>query len=435
MAKPSTKEQQAHFESLPPPEKWAKEVPDFGDGAVPGLRLAIQPSGFKSWVVRYDFQGRDRKYTLGTFAKMDVAEARKRAYADVIGPLHAGTDPQAGKVEERRNAKAKRAGEVTLKAAYDLYLTDYVDDAIKKGKMRPKSKALIESSFKLVWLAKFKNRAIDQITKAEARHAVRNAGDQSHAFTIGRAFFNWCVGEDMLRESPLKDVTAPTTNAPRERVLDDNEIRVFWCAAEKLDYPFGPFLKLLLLTGARRDEVAKMERKELDLDAATWTIPKTRTKNGREHVVHLSDAALWILKSLPTIKSKDKPRFVFTTTGESPVSGYSKAKLHIDKNIAAELDEGDEFEAWIFHDLRRSCATGMGNLGVGVAVIEAALNHVSGTRGGLVGVYQHQTYAAERREAFQKWGNHVTAIVSATPALVPSQDDSSETGQDRRVPV
>jgi integrase len=172
-------------------------------------------------------------------------------------------------------------------------------------------------------------------------------------------------------------------------------------------------IQLLLLTGARRDEVSHMVRGELDLDAKVWTLPAARAKNKREHIVHLSDAAVAILKALKPVKSD--AGWCFTTNGENPVSGYSKAKIIVDRFIS-EAANGEAMDPWTFHDLRRTAATGMAGIGIAIPVIERALNHVSGTFGGLVGRYQHHDFAAERREAFQKWGDHVTRIVSPVPA-------------------
>jgi integrase len=400
------------------PKAARKEYPDSGKGAVAGLRLVVQPSGHKSWCVRYGFAGKDRKYTIGDFDKIALKDARKLA-ANVLLKVAGGTDPQAVKVDERRQEKANDSA-ITLGTAYTDYLK-YVDKRIKKGtgkdKLRPKTKALIESAFKLVFLPKFKARTLESITKVEVKHAIDRAGDGPHAFAVGRTFFNWCREElKLIGPSPMDGLAKPSSDSSRDpkRVLKGQEIRLFWNAAEAMKYPFGPALQLLLLTGARRHEVMKMTRGEVDLDKREWTLPAGRSKNDNEHIIHLSDAAVAILQALPKVTGK--AGYLFSTTGKTPVSGYSKAKVHIDKHIAKAIGEDEAMKPWTFHDLRKSCATGMGDLGIPIHVIEAALNHLSGTRGGLVGTYQHQQYVDERREAFQKWGEHVTALVSPVPA-------------------
>jgi integrase len=165
-------------------------------------------------------------------------------------------------------------------------------------------------------------------------------------------------------------------------------------------YPFGPAVRLLILTGARREEVGAMRWGEVDLVAKTWTLPGERTKNGIEHVVPLSDPALSILGRVPRIGRYDG--FVFTTTGKTAVSGWSKAKV--------TLDAASGVPDWRLHDLRRTFATGLAGLGVSMPVVEKILNHVSGSFGGVAGVYQRHAFADEKRDALDKWAARVTAI-------------------------
>lgn len=187
-----------------------------------------------------------------------------------------------------------------------------------------------------------------------------------------------------------------------------------------MGYPFGPFYQLLLLTAQRREEVAAMSWPEMKLGKTEgeWIIPKERTKNGKEHLVHLSPSVVSILYGLPTIS-----KFVFTTNGTTPISGYSKAKAKLDKLIATEcasLDAGQSanfcqqiFQSeWRVHDLRCTAASGMAELGFQPHIVERVLNHISGAQGGLVGVYQRFEYADERKRALEAWGNRVTEIAS-----------------------
>jgi integrase len=382
------------------------------DDGVKGLRLAVQPSGHKSWVVRYSVDKRERKYTLGEFDRVGLGDARKLA-ADVLLKVAAGKDPQGEKIVARRKAVAGLDKEQTLGAVYERYLR-WARDV---RQMRPKSIQNIESIFKLVYLPKFARRPLPDVTPAEVLRAVDNAGDRAHAYAVGKAFFNWALGKLLIDRSPMAGLEHPAKGKPqRDRVLTADEIKTLWKAADEMAYPFGPMAKLLLLTGARLREVSEMHRSEIDFDKREWKLPADRVKNGREHIVHLSDVALDVLKALPKIG--DKPGLCFTTTGESPVSGFSRAKRIFDRKMTG-------VPAWTFHDLRRTCATGMGELGVPVVVIEAALNHVSGVRGGLVGRYQHQSYAKERREAFDQWGAHVAALVKGESVpLVPEQAEA-----------
>jgi integrase len=170
-------------------------------------------------------------------------------------------------------------------------------------------------------------------------------------------------------------------------VLSADEIKAFWKAIERLGWPFYPIYRLLLLTGQRREEVAGMRWVELDLDKAIWIMPAERAKNKLAHTVDLSPQVVAILANLPLMSEG----LVFTTTGNTPVSGFSKVKARLDKAMRSEL--GRELEAWRNHDLRRTMATLMGEeLEIDPGVIERILNHVSGSQGGLQGVYQRQQY-------------------------------------------
>jgi integrase len=166
-------------------------------------------------------------------------------------------------------------------------------------------------------------------------------------------------------------------------------------------YPFGPAIRLLILTAARRDEVGSMTFTEVNFAAKVWTLPAKRSKNGLEHVIPLSGAALSILESIPRIGKRDG--FVFTTTGETAVSGWSKAK--------ATLDAASGVADWRLHDIRRTVASGMAGLGIALPVVEKILNHTSGSFGGVAGVYQRHDFADEKRDAIDKWARRVAVIV------------------------
>jgi integrase len=207
----------------------------------------------------------------------------------------------------------------------------------------------------------------------------------------------------------------PTAEKSRDRTLTDDELRLFWKATAGLGFPFGPMFRLLLVTGQRREEVAGMTRDEVLLGGdPIWTIPKERTKNNNEHSVPLSPLAVEIIESLPRI---GKATFLFTTNGETSVSGYSRSKDRLDAAMARiriEEADGDKVEAiphWTLHDLRRTMASRMAGLNINLPVIEKVLNHVSGSFAGIVGVYQRHEYREEKRRALNAWADYVTALV------------------------
>jgi integrase len=235
-----------------------------------------------------------------------------------------------------------------------------------------------------------------------------------------RGLFAWCKERDLIDASPCEGLTAPPRSKARDRVLTDDELRLTWRASERLGYPFGPVVQLLMLTAQRRSEVAGMTWAELDLDAAVWRIPAERTKNGKAHEVDLNAQALAVLADV-----KRSGALVFPARGEGSVRGFSATKRRLDE-LAEEVRAADAIEAgiepaaeplaeWRLHDLRRTAATGMAGLGFPPHVVERVLNHVSGAQGGLVGVYQRHEYRAERKAALTAWGSYVEAVLSGVP--------------------
>jgi integrase len=229
-----------------------------------------------------------------------------------------------------------------------------------------------------------------------------------------RKLFNWCLARDVIQVSPCSLIEPPAPERSRDRILSDDELRLVWNAAGKDSSPFGSLVKLLMLTGQRLAEVGGMRWDELNLENKLWTLPAERVKNGERHEVPLSDAVIEILTALPRIKTTKG--FVFTTTRDAAVSGFSRAKDRLDAAIAAAaVNDAPAVEHWTFHDLRRTMASGMARLGIQLPVIEKVLNHTSGTFRGVVGVYQRHTYSDEKRKALEAWASFVTGLISKTP--------------------
>jgi integrase len=228
-----------------------------------------------------------------------------------------------------------------------------------------------------------------------------------------RALFNWAVEKERLVASPIGRMKLPTQEEDRDRVLTDDEIRWFWHACEKIGPPFGSLFRLLLLTAQRREEVAAMTWSEVDVDKSVWEIPRDRTKNGRAHEVQLSEAAVAVLRTLQRI---DGIELVFTTTGETPVSGFSKAKRRLDAAMLAH--KGNAIPEWTLHDLRRTATSGMARMNFPPHVCDKILNHVGGTISGVAAVYNKFAYLDERRAALEAWGRYVEGLVTPAPANV-----------------
>jgi integrase len=394
-----------------PPEK-RREVPD---GRISGLYLVLQPTGAASWALRYRAAGAPRKLTLGAHPAIGLAAARRRAQ-EALGDVAGGKDPAAAKQAGRAAAKAEREAETDrVERVVDLFVERY-------AKVKTRDWAETQRLLNREIVGRWKGRRLSQITKAHVSSMLDEIVDRGAPIGANRVFAQfrkmcrWAIARGIIEHSPCDGVSAPSPETRRERVLDDAEIKIVWAAAESLGRPFGPVIQLLLLTGARRDEIAGMRWSEINLDTKAWTLPAARSKNRREHQVPLSDSAVAVLRALPRHEKVD---FVFSTNGRTAVSGFSKVKVNVDAWIAARLGERAPMPDWVIHDLRRTVATNLQKLGVRLEVTEAVLGHTSGSRAGIVGVYQRHDWAAEKRAALDTWSRRLDAIrTGATPTNV-----------------
>jgi integrase len=396
----------------PDPEK-RREVPD---PALSGLYLVIQPSGAKSWALRYRFGGKPAKLTLGRWPLMGLAEARTAA-SEALEKIERGKNPAVEK-------KASKAARIEAQLADRDKIKSLVGEFHKRHLSRLRSGAVVRRELDRHVVAVWGDRDIHEITKRDVIDLLDGIADSGRAVTANRVraylnkFFNWCVERDILAMNPATGVKPVTKEASRDRVLSDDEIRWFWQACEAEGFPWGPIGKVLLLTGQRLGEVAQMTDAEVTGDL--WHLSAKRTKNGRAHDLPLSGAVRDVLADVERIKGK--AGYIFTTTGTTPVSGFFKARAHLaermEKIAAEERGDAVEIPRWTFHDLRRTAATGMARLGIPVRITEAVLNHVSGTGAGIVAVYQRHDYAAEKRQALEAWGRQVLALIEGQPCNV-----------------
>ncbi|MFF0920521.1 tyrosine-type recombinase/integrase [Rhizobium leguminosarum] len=393
---------------------------EIADGGLPGLYLVVQPSGSMSWAIRYRFGGRPRKMTVGNYPLFGLAKARELAGA-ALRSVAEGKDPGAVKLSD---AAARSNPSNLVVAQLDQFLTRYVKQRNRESTAR-ETERFVNLYLRKRWQHKLladitRREIIDLLDEIAESHPI--SANRVHA--ILRRFFNWCIERDVIAVSPVANVTAPGEVVSRDRTLSRDEIRLVWLASAKIGWPFGPMVKLLLLTGQRRDEVASAQRSEFDLGAnvPAWTIPKERAKNGKAHVVPLSPAAVEIIESLPRVSGEID--FVLTTTGKTGISGFSRSKALLDAammEIAKEEAEArgeKDFEPqiapWRLHDLRRTCASGMAELGQPVHVVEAVLNHKSGSIKGVAAVYNRYEYAEEKRGALTAWAGHVQGLIGHT---------------------
>ncbi|OAE39587.1 tyrosine-type recombinase/integrase [Brucella intermedia] len=398
------------------PEESRREIPD---GGMPGLYLVVQPSGAMSWAVRYRYAGKPKKLTIGAYPAFSLADARKSAGA-ALRAVSEGRDP----ADEKKLAAAERADTSNhIDDVLTTFLTRYVKPNNRASTAR-ETERFIDNEIRPRW----KGRLVQSITKRDVvtlLDAIVDRGapiSANRVHAILRRFFNWCMERSILDASPIATVPAPSKETSRDRVLSDGEIKLLWQACDAVGWPFGPMVQVLLLTVQRREEVAGASWREFQLEGKEplWVIPKERAKNATAHAVPLAPSVVDLLNSLPKVKSDIG--FLFTTTGESSVSGFSKAKAKIDEKMLeiaqkqaterGEDPEGVSIAEWRFHDLRRTGASGMAALRQPVQVVEAVLNHKSGSIKGVAAVYNRHDYFEEKRQALNAWANKVKAIIS-----------------------
>jgi integrase len=382
------------------PKAVRQEIPD---SFLPGLYLIQQPSGAKGWAVRYRHQGIPRKLTLGGYPALGLQDARKLG-AKALRAVAEGRDPGREKVQARA-AKADSA---------DRIVEEFLDRHVRRSN-RPRTAQETERLLRQHVLPRWRGRMVHEITRRDVLDVLDRVVDAGAPIAANRVlaavrkFFNWCVARDIIAASPCAGVKPPTAERARDRVLSDDELKRVLQAADKVGGTFGPLVKLLALTGQRRDEVAQMRWDEVNIDKRLWALAPARVKNNQSHQVPLSAAALAVLEQLPRVAGSP---FVLTNGGASPASGYSKGKRRLDALLPADMPP------WRLHDLRRSAASGMARLGVNLPVIEKVLNHASGSFAGIVGVYQKHSFANEKRAALEAWGRHVDSLISGKPAKV-----------------
>jgi integrase len=442
------------------PASIPRELPDAGCS---GLRLLVHPTGRKSWIMRFRERGKHGKLTLGEFdpaaeAKdepkigdpLTVASAHQLCAA-VKRKRKLGIDVIAAHKTEksvRREAIVERGSNLFGSAA-----REFIDAHVTKNDQRPRrwretarnlgldyptaggEPTIIQGGLAERWSEK----PIAEVTEDNIYQLIREARDdgipginrrnRGKSNSRGRAMvlalgtlFRWLKAERRITVNPCKDIDRPAPSRSRDRVLNckpgvrgADELRWFWAATDKLSEPFGSVLRLLLLTGCRREEIAELTHGELTDDLSMIHLPGSRTKNHLPHDVPLAPMAIEILKGVPRLG-----RYVFSTNGRSAVSGFSKVKSRLDQLMAIEAaKEGGRIEKpWRVHDLRRTASTGMSGLKIAPHVVEAVLNHVSGAKAGVAGVYNQERYEDEKRAALQAWSDYIEAIVSGKTATV-----------------
>jgi integrase len=284
---------------------------------------------------------------------------------------------------------------------FDLLLEEFIAQHLRQKRSAREIARILRREFGDGWAqtsvhAITKRDVVDVVTAIEQRGAPAAA---NKALKSIKTFFTWVVGRAVLEQSPAAGIPLPANLISRDRVLNDEELAKVILAARTLRQPYGAIVEFLALTGQRREEVAGMTWGEIDLKQRLWSIPKERAKNGKAHLVHLSDAALRLLSPC-----KEHQHLVFDCGGR-PFNAFSRAKR--------ELDSMSGVMSWRLHDLRRTCVSGMARLKIAPHVADKVINHQTGTISGVAAVYQRHQFLVERKEALDQWGEHVESVVNA----------------------
>jgi integrase len=365
----------------------------YWDVGRPGFGVKVTPKGRKVFVVLYRTGGsgsRLRKYTIGPYGRVTLHQAQVAAHKVFTAKLE-GRDPAGEKREAKRRIIADRVDDLL-----EAYIAQHVSQRRSGGEIS----RLLRREIGKAW----GSRSIHEITKrhvVEVITAIEQRGAPVAAnktLKIIKTFLRWCVGRAVLDQSPADGVPLPAKEISRDRVLVDDELARVIIAARKIGGPYGGIVELLTLTAQRREEGARVTSDEFDIEQRIWTLPKSRTKNGKPHIVHLSNEAIIILN-----RANKTGAFVFSLNRTKPFQDFGRAKR--------ELDELSGVTGWRLHDLRRTCVSGMARLGIPPHVADKILNHQSGTISGVAAVYQRHDFLAERKDALERWSAHVAKIV------------------------
>jgi integrase len=365
-----------------------KDEDIIADAAAPGLKLRVRREGARVYIFQRRFAGQHPKITIGDAASWSLEKARQKA-RELAVKIDNGIDPR---VEKAAKIEAS-------KTIFEVVMKDYLE--VRQRDMKPRSFEESKRHLEKHWapLHKLPIASIERATVAvRLRELVKASGPvgTDRARSTLSALFTWCIGEGLLENNVVIGTNKASDDIERERTLSDSELAKVWKAAPSNHY--GAIVKLCILTGARRNELANMRWSEIDRKARTLKLPGARTKNGREFIIPLSDLATEVIDS---VDKRDGRDLVFGN-GERGYSGWSNSKVALDQAVGLK-------EEWRLHDLRRTCRTGLGRLGIAPHICEAVLNHLPAK---LIRTYDKNKYEPEKRAALDRWAAHVEAIVA-----------------------
>lgn len=376
---------------LGPPTSKAETT--YYDDELRGFGLRLRAGGKGSWVAVYRVGPKTRRVTIGD-ATIVAPEAARAKAKEILARADLGQDVQALRLEERAKAA------VTFGSVVEMYVDEHVE-----RRQRPRTQVETKRHLR-VDCRPLHLLPIHQIHRRDLAGHLSLLAKTNGPFAANRiraalsALFGWAMRQGIVEQNPVVGTGKHGMERPRDRFLCEEEIRRIWQATEGAS-DYNSIVRLLMLTGQRREEVAAISWNEIDFEKGVWSLPANRTKNGRAHDVPLSDQTLVTLAGI----SKTDGRGLMFGRGTGPFSGWSKCKERLD--LRASVND------WWLHDLRRTVVTGMAEIGIQPHVIEAVVNHVSGHKAGVAGVYNRASYATEKRIALQRWANHLDDVVGS----------------------
>ena len=366
------------------------------DSVVTGLALRVTENGATSWSYIYRLDGRNRRTTLGKYPAITLKAARSAA-REAARLVAIGEDPALQRFEARHKAAERRRN------SFAHVAKEFVEKHCKKHN---RTWQKTENNFDRYVLPHWGMRPMSSITPRDCIDLIEDIAGNNGPFIANyvraniRTLFKWAVQREIVNSNPCADTPRPINGnrAERDRVLSNEEVQSIWEACDKLRYPFGRIVQMLLLTGQRKSEVARMKWSEVDFDEKVWRLRRDQTKADRAHDVPLSPMAIDLLTSLPHLNDSD---YVFTADGTRPFNGFSKAK--------ARLDKQSRTSGWRLHDLRRTVGTNMAeHLGISMFTVARVLNHAEG---GVTKIYARTSYLKEKRVALEKWSAHLSQVI------------------------
>ena len=383
------------------------------DEACRGLGLRVTASGAKVFICQWTDPATKAKVRekLGQWGSLTVEQARAATRVR-LGAVAKGIDVVGERRKRKEKAEMDRSeASLTLAALISEWAALHLTN--RRETYRLEAQRAIKYAFR-----NFLNRPAARLTRADAVNALDllvaagKAPMAARTLAYARAAYAWAEKRGKVPANPFQGLPISASSESRDRVLNDVELAEVWTAAATLPYPFGPFFQLAALTLQRRDEVAGMRWSEISDDFETWRIPGSRMKNAKPHDVHLAEPAREILRALPRTENSD---LIFTTTGKTPVSGFSKAKLSLDAVIGEARSHDAKaggtkvkaHEPWRLHDLRRTGVSTLARLGFDSIVVDKLLAHQPAKLTGVAAVYQRHGFGKERAAALEAWATHV----------------------------